>query len=210
MKIIKFDLPINGTKVKTLQELRDNLTDEILTLARSSQVERWLRTRQLPEQAQAVAEAVQQKGSDDKGLFLALCKVLEVEVHPDDVNAIFDEPPVPGRFLQGSRHANEKFLNLFNENIDCKTVSFTLEMPKFVHHSTGSLIARNCVKKWDKVKVGDLILCVSSSAGKPLFECVSPVSGLVRKTFFDIDNCHQMGEFIEPGDFVISIAQISA
>ena len=79
MKLIKFDLPINGIKVKNLDELRDNLTDEILTLARSSQLERWLMTRQLPEKAKAVAEAVQRKGSD-KGLFLALCEMLDVEV----------------------------------------------------------------------------------------------------------------------------------
>lgn len=103
MKIIKFDLPINGTKVKDLEELRDNLTDEILTLARSSQLERWLRTRQLLKQAEAVAKVVKSEGTD-KGLFLALCKVLEVEAHPDDVKAIFDAPPASGRFIPGARY----------------------------------------------------------------------------------------------------------
>ncbi|PRD70569.1 hypothetical protein C6P61_00345 [Malikia spinosa] len=109
MKLIKFDLPINGTKVKTLEELRDNLTDEILALARSSQLEhssqleRWLRTRQLPDQAQAVAEAVKREGTD-KGLFLALCKVLDVEAHPDDVKAIFDAPPAPGNSIHKARY----------------------------------------------------------------------------------------------------------
>lgn len=104
MKLIKFDLPINGTKVKNLDELRDNLTDEILALARSSQLERWLRTRQLPEQAQAVATAVRSEGTD-KGLFLALCGVLEVEAHPGDVRALFDAPIAPGRFILGARYA---------------------------------------------------------------------------------------------------------
>jgi hypothetical protein len=103
MKLIKFDLPINGTKVKDLEELRDNLTDEILTLARSSQLERWLRTRQLLKQAEAVAKVVKSEGTD-KGLFLALCKVLEVEVHADDVKVIFDAPPAPGRFIPGARY----------------------------------------------------------------------------------------------------------
>ncbi len=103
MKLIKFDLPINGTKVKNLEELRDNLTDEILTLARSSQLERWLKTRQLPEKAQAVATAVRSEGTD-KGLFLVLCKVLEVEVHPDDVKVIFDAPPAPGNSIHKARY----------------------------------------------------------------------------------------------------------
>ena len=40
IKIIKFDLPINGTKVTTLEALRDNLTDEIVPLARSGQLGR--------------------------------------------------------------------------------------------------------------------------------------------------------------------------
>lgn len=95
IKIIKFDLPINGTKVTTLDELRDNLTDEIVALARSGQLERWFKSRQLPEQAQAVASAVSQNAAN-KALFLALCTVLDVEVHPDDVNAIFDAPPQAG------------------------------------------------------------------------------------------------------------------
>lgn len=103
MKVIKFSLPINGTSVNNLEELRVNLTDEILALARSSQLERWLRTRQLLELAQAVAAALQKAGSE-KDLFLALCKVLEVQVHPDDVKAIFDVPPAPGRLISGARY----------------------------------------------------------------------------------------------------------
>ena len=102
MKLIKFDLPIHGTKVRSLEELRDNLSDEILALARSGQLERWLRTQRLPESARAVAAAVQREGSD-KNLFLALCAALEVEVHPDDVKAVFDAPPVPGRLVSGAR-----------------------------------------------------------------------------------------------------------
>lgn len=89
IKLIKFDLPINGIKVTTLEALRDNLTDEIVPLARSGQLERWFKSRQMQEQAQAVAAAVAQHAKD-KALFLALCAVLEV--HPDDVgNILFEE-----------------------------------------------------------------------------------------------------------------------
>ena len=103
IKIIKFDLPINGTKVTTLEALRDNLTDEIVPLARSGQLERWFKSRQLQEQAQAVAAAVSQH-TEDKALFMALCAVLEVEVHPDDASAIFDAPPGAGRHIKDGRH----------------------------------------------------------------------------------------------------------
>ncbi len=98
IKVIKFDLPINGIKVKTLDELRDNLSDELLALARSGQLGRWLASRKHEEIAQAVAAAVVAE-SDDKALFLALCRALGVEVHPDDVAALFDVPPPAGRPL---------------------------------------------------------------------------------------------------------------
>ena len=103
IKIIKFDLPINGTKVTTLEALLDNLTDEIVQLARSGQLERWFKSRQLQPQAQAVAAAVA-RHAKDKALFLALCAVLEVEVHPDDASAIFDAPPEAGLHFKGGKY----------------------------------------------------------------------------------------------------------
>ena len=109
IKIIKFDLPINGTKVTALDALRDNLTDEIVPLARSGQLERWFKSRQLQEQAQAVAAAVSEH-AEDKLLFLALCAVLEVEVHPDDVSAIFDAPPEAGHWMK-----NINYFHLYEE-----------------------------------------------------------------------------------------------
>lgn len=98
IKIIKFDLPINGIKAKSLDELRDNLSDELVALARSGQLGRWLASRKHEEIAQAVAAAVVAE-SDDKALFLALCRALGVEVHPDDVAALFDAAPQAGRRL---------------------------------------------------------------------------------------------------------------
>ena len=109
IKIIKFDLPINCTKVTTLEDLRDNLTDEIIKLARSGQLERWFKSRQLQKLAKAVTDAVSQH-AEDKALFMALCAVLEVEVHPDDVNAIFDAPPEAGHWVK-----NINYFHLYEE-----------------------------------------------------------------------------------------------
>ncbi len=123
IKIIKFDLPINGTKVTTLEALRDNLTDEIVPLARSGQLERWFKSRQLHELAQAVAGALVYN-AEDKALFLGICAVLEVEVHPDDASAIFDAPPAAGVHLKNTEYFRlyeelkityEKLENLLNE-----------------------------------------------------------------------------------------------
>ncbi|MDD2691512.1 MAG: hypothetical protein PHX69_07015 [Simplicispira sp.] len=109
IKIIKFDLPINGTKVTTLEALRDNLTDEIVSLARSGQLERWFKSRQLQELSRAVADAISQH-AEDKALFMALCAALEVEVHPDDVGAIFDAPPEAGHWVK-----NINYFHLYEE-----------------------------------------------------------------------------------------------
>ncbi len=199
MKTIKFDLPINGTKVKNLDELRDNLTDEILMLARSSQLERWLRTRQLPEKAQAVATAVRSEGTD-KGLFLALCGVLEVEVHPGDVRAIFDAPPAPGRFISGARYFElyEKLKNLSDKKSESEEVILLKKISKislqniiigesFYQKFGESIIFGPLsvfeiyVKKGEKIKKGDLLFKVKNRF--ELNKIVSSVSGVVQEVF---------------------------
>ncbi|MDP1614352.1 MAG: DUF1566 domain-containing protein [Methylococcales bacterium] len=54
MKPIKFDLPLNGTRISTLDELKNNLTIELLEPFRSRKLAKWLRVRNLTEQANAV------------------------------------------------------------------------------------------------------------------------------------------------------------
>ena len=200
LKPIKFDLPINGTKVKNLDELRDNLTDEILTLARSGQFERWLKTRELTEEAQGVAAAVRREGSD-KGLFLALCKVLEVDLHPGDVKAIFDAPPTPGRFISGARYfqlyqdiKNQLDRNMKYEKIIYLTrVKFQDELMRnknrleSLHEINliGDRVVKIYVKKGDKIKKDGLIVRVKNS--ESVFNIVSPIDGVVRDVFVQID-----------------------
>ena len=54
MKPIKFDLPLNGMRVATLDQLEENLTPEILQHFRSGKLAKWLRGRSLDEQANAL------------------------------------------------------------------------------------------------------------------------------------------------------------
>jgi hypothetical protein len=54
MRPIKFDLPLNGTRIATLEQLGENLTPEIFELFRSGKLAKWLRVRSLDEQAEAV------------------------------------------------------------------------------------------------------------------------------------------------------------
>ncbi len=218
MKIIKFDLPINGTKVKNLDELRDNLTDEILTLARSSQLERWLKTRQLPEQAQAVATAVRSEGTD-KGLFLALCRVLEVEAHPDDVKAIFDAPPAPGRFISGARY-REELKNRPGKKFENEEVVFLKKIVKLkigegvVVECSNSLVGRSSVffgsvsvvdihvNEGEIIKKDDLLFEIKDLFG--VNKIFSSLNGVVQKVFVKV------GKEIKPDQYLMSIAEIES
>ena len=181
IKIIKFDLPINGTKVTTLEALRDNLTDEIVKLARTGQLERWFQSRQMQEQAQAVAAAVSQH-AEDKVLFLALCAVLEVEVHPDDVSAIFDAPPEAGRNFKGG-----KYFELYEE---LKESYETIQKnPKSIWESKitefklpSSVGSSGCIEKW-AVRKGALVTAgqniVTIETGKGRFNIETNINGVV-------------------------------
>ena len=54
MRPIKFDLPLNGTRIATLEQLEKNLTSEILEPFRSGKLAKWLQARSLNGQAEAV------------------------------------------------------------------------------------------------------------------------------------------------------------
>lgn len=99
MTLIKFDLPLNGTKVRNLDELKDNITSEIVTLARSGQLGRWFKSRRLDNLVAATAGLLEQNLGDVE-LCLALCALLEVDAHPDDVAAMFNPPPEAGVALK--------------------------------------------------------------------------------------------------------------
>ena len=99
MARMKFDLPINGRKMTTLDHLKENMTVEIVGLARSGQLERWLRSQRRDGLAEALATLLQQS-PDDATLCLGICKLLEIEAHPDDIAAHFGSPPEAGMALK--------------------------------------------------------------------------------------------------------------
>ena len=87
IKIIKFDLPLDGSKIKSLEELRENFSAEILGHCRSGLLLRWLRSRGLTEQAAALDGL---DTSQYESLFRGLCKIFEVESDELILSAMFD------------------------------------------------------------------------------------------------------------------------
>lgn len=91
MRPIKFDLPLNGTRIANLEQLEDNLTPEILEPFRSGKLAKWLRARSLDEQAGAVEALLAANVQDEVQLFIKLCEVFEREVDEDIASDMIEE-----------------------------------------------------------------------------------------------------------------------
>jgi|GEM_PF-1363902 len=91
MRPIKFDLPLNGIRIATLEQLEDNLTPEILEPFRSGKLAKWLRARSLDEQAGAVDALLATDVQDEMQLFIKLCEVFEREVDEDDAREMIED-----------------------------------------------------------------------------------------------------------------------
>ena len=93
-KMIKFDLPIDGVKVATLDDLRDHFTTETIGHFRSGLLARWLRSRSMTRELEAV-EAL--TAGDDAAVLKELCRIFEVEADDDAIAAAIAEATgVPG------------------------------------------------------------------------------------------------------------------
>ena len=93
-KMIKFDLPIDGVKVATLNDLRDHFPTETIGHFRSGLLARWLRSRSMTRELEAV-EAL--TAGDDAAVLKELCRIFEVEADDDAIAAAVAEATgVPG------------------------------------------------------------------------------------------------------------------
>lgn len=171
MKLIKFDLPINGGKVKNLEELRDNLTDELIVLARSGQLTRWLAVRKHHQEAEFVSAAVANH-ADQIQLFLALCQSIGVQVDAGDVATMFNPPPPTGSRLNKSANVIDELNGLsFNGMVNVTEVV----VPEVV--LVDSRILHFYYKVGDKIKINHVIALIG--AGNSNITILSPASGVI-------------------------------
>ena len=91
MRPIKFDLPLNGTRIATLDQLEENLTPEILEPLRSGKLAKWLRARLLIEQADAVEALLVADNEREIRLFKSLCEVFVSEVDENDAREAIND-----------------------------------------------------------------------------------------------------------------------
>lgn len=91
MKPIKFDLPLNGTRIANLEQLEENLTPEILEHFHSGKLAKWLQVRNLNEQANTVESLTVANIQDEIQLFKKLCEVFVSEVDENDAREAIEE-----------------------------------------------------------------------------------------------------------------------
>lgn len=87
-KLIKFDLIIDGNKVKTFEELQDNLHADLLPYLKNGKLAKWFLSRDLADKAAAIAAI--DLNQPDLALLSAVCEVLELEADDDILQEILD------------------------------------------------------------------------------------------------------------------------
>ena len=84
-KMIKFDMPIDGVKVATLEDLQGHFTTEIVGHFRTGLLARWLRSRSMARELAAL-EALA-ASEDDAVVLKELCSIFDVEADDDAIAA---------------------------------------------------------------------------------------------------------------------------
>jgi hypothetical protein len=90
IKKIKFDLPIDGVKVKNLEELRDHFTVEVLELYREGKLKRWLDSCKLNDKINSLNDL--ELVCDDNFLLMrGLCEIFEIQVDDELIKITIGE-----------------------------------------------------------------------------------------------------------------------
>jgi len=103
MKRIKFDLPIDGTKVSSIEELQEHFVAEIIDHFRSGLLERWLESRGDSRFLAEVRELASDEGarSDDAFALRELCRIFKIEADKVAIEAAVTKPTgLPGTPLR--------------------------------------------------------------------------------------------------------------
>lgn len=85
-KTIKISLPINGQKVRTIEELQDNFViDELIELYKQKILHKWLKSRGYEQELQQIEKI---DSTDSKKLIIALAQVFDVNVDENELELL--------------------------------------------------------------------------------------------------------------------------
>lgn len=155
MKPIKFDLPIDGIKAKTYDELREHFTVEILGHFRSGLLRKWMAGRNLEEK---LAQLDQISADDDVTALQNLCTLFDIEADPDVLKAALAEASgVPGIKLDGANSGANAVAELRKEIYDVlvEYSSEVMGVKNIAEMSSDELekMTANFLKKCDNIEI---------------------------------------------------------
>ena len=120
LKTVRFDLPIDGSKISSIEQLREHFTTEIIELFRRGVLENWLNSRSkrssLDEVKTLVAEVkelkrIDEARPDDAVVLRELCRIFEVEADEATIEAAVAKPTgIPGSGLRTQKEFLEWFV----------------------------------------------------------------------------------------------------
>ena len=107
MKMIKFDLQINGVKITNIEELQDNFSVEILPIFNSGLLAKWLKSRELIDQARSIEEI--DKNTIELIQLKKICQALEIDDDDEILQFMLDDRKTDSNQIleQTSEHAIE-------------------------------------------------------------------------------------------------------
>lgn len=89
MKIIQFDLPIGGVKVRNIEELRKYFSTEIIGHYRSNRLSKWLQSRNLISELKLL-EGIDDQ--DDMQLLKRLCEIFSLSSDDESLRSMVKTP----------------------------------------------------------------------------------------------------------------------
>lgn len=201
MKLIKFDLPINGTKIRTLEELRDNFTTEILELHASGVLSKWLKSRGLMSEADKSDAIVADQNDVDR--LVVLSEILGMDADRAVIEAALSESS--GRQGVGL-HADHEELKYKEKFEQLSKLMDELKRKKlYLTQDDYNRFVKDKIQIENEKKVESVVWCEEvyegcNSSQHAEFSIVLKFSDFVR-----FDPVKQVGNIVEAGDVISNI-----
>lgn len=171
VKMIKFDLTLNGDKVTNLEQLQEHFSADILPIFQAGRLAKWFKSRDLLEQATAI-EAIVKDGSELQQL-KSICQVLGLDDDEDVLQILLDDRQnsmiKPTQSVSGESEVEAEEISNFQslpETIDVENEKLTVNAKK----------------------LADFVVTVGKLSGAPL-----EWLGLTEANINDANNLSRMG-----------------
>lgn len=213
-KQIKFDLPIDGAKVKNLDELREHITVEVINLFRSGLLIKWLKQRNEDEILSYLLQV--NNTEDDRLLFIDIVTALgEIEIDEQIVDALF-EMPVKTKPSINEVKITKKDDQVINDLVEIPIErkpnikefkvtelhqsTINIKVPDLDGHSNVN-VAEVYVTVGDRINIDDNLIMLETD--KATMDISAEKAGVVVKIFVKV------GSKVNSGDLIVELESLS-